>query len=164
MAKRANAHMIRVLVLVVVLSVTGTGFAETRKPAQPSDKDKCPVCGMFVYKYPNWLAQIVFKDGSVEFFDGPKDLFKYYFNIRKYNPQRSSKEVADIFVTEYYDLEPVDARRAFFVVESDVYGPMGHELIPLATMEDARAFLKDHKGRRIFRFEEVTPVLVERLG
>ncbi len=118
---------------------------------------------MFVYKYPDWLAQIAFKDGSVEFFDGPKDLFKYYFNVRKYSPQRNSKEITEILVTEYYGLKPIDAERAFFVVESDVYGPMGHELIPLATMEDARTFMKDHKGRRIFRFEEITPVLVQRL-
>ena len=163
MAKRAKAHMIRVLVLTVILSTVVTGFAETTKPAQPSDKDKCPVCGMFVYKYPDWLAQIVFKDGSVQFFDGAKDLFKYYFNIREYHSQKSRKQIAAIYVREYYDLVFLNARKAFYVAGSDIYGPMGHELIPLATMEDARAFLKDHKGKRIFRFEEVTQVLVERL-
>ena len=44
-----------------------------------TDKDKCPVCGMFVAKYPGFLAQIQFRDGSIAFFDGPKDFFKYYF-------------------------------------------------------------------------------------
>ncbi len=47
-------------------------------PVKPGPRDRCPVCGMFVSKYPNWIAQIEFKDGSREFFDGPKDMFRYY--------------------------------------------------------------------------------------
>ena len=49
---------------------------------------------------------------------------------------------------EYYDMNMIDARKAFFVIGSDIYGPMGNELIPLATEEDARNLLKDHKGKR----------------
>ena len=39
---------------------------------------------MFVYKYPDWVGQIIF-DGwaAVSSFDGAKDLFKYYFDILK---------------------------------------------------------------------------------
>ena len=31
---------------------------------------KCPVCGMFVAKYPDWTATSSFKDGSVSYYDG----------------------------------------------------------------------------------------------
>jgi nitrous oxide reductase accessory protein NosL len=40
---------------------------------------------------------------------------------------------------------------------------MGHELVPLATEEDAQEFLRDHAGKRILRFDEVTPDLPGRL-
>ncbi len=36
---------------------------------------------------------------------------------------------------------------------------MGHEFVPLATQGDAADFLKDHKGKKILRFGEVTKAL-----
>ena len=104
--------------------------------------DKCPVCGMFVAKYPDFLAQIVWADGSSVFFDGAKDMFKYYFNLKKYAPSRQSAEIAFVYVTDYYNMTPIDARRAWYVVGSDVYGPMGRELIPFVGEEDAVEFYK----------------------
>lgn len=111
---------------------------------------------MFVAKYKNWLAEIIFTDGSYAVFDGPKDMFRYYFNIKKYNPAKSASDITDLYVTEYYSTELVEARKVFFVAGSDVYGPMGAELVPLATEAAAKDFLKDHKGSRILKFNEVT--------
>ena len=162
MLPAAKVTLIRVAALIVALLIIGTGFAETRRPepAEPSKRDKCPVCGMFVYKYPDWLAEVVFKDQTVDFFDGAKDLFKYYFNLRKYRPGRKIRDIAAVYVREYYDMKLIDARRAFFVVGSDVYGPMGHELIPFATEKDAKTFMTDHRGKRLLRFWEVTPEVI----
>jgi copper chaperone NosL len=139
------------------VSTFAEGAGEARKPTK---QDKCPVCGMFVYKYPDWLGQIHFTDGSVVFFDGAKDLFKYYLDLKQYKPGKKTSDIAAIHVTEYYDLKPIDARKAWYVMGSDVYGPMGHELIPFAVEEDAKAFKKDHIGKKIVRFEEVTPKLI----
>jgi len=149
--------------LGAVLLIIGPGLAETKELVKPSKKDKCPVCGMFVYKYPDWLAEIIFKDESVDFFDGAKDLLKYYFDLKKYRPGKNKRDIAAIYVMDYYDLKLIDARKAFFVMGSDVYGPMGHELIPLATEEDAKTFMKDHQGKRILRFEDITPMVIEKL-
>jgi copper chaperone NosL len=130
---------------------------------KPTKQDKCPVCGMFTYRYPDFLSSITYADGHKVFFDGAKDMFKYYFNLQKYAPGRSSAQIARIFVTEYYDMHALDARKAFYVVGSDVYGPMGHELIPFASPDDAEAFFNDHKGRRILTFETITPAVIKRL-
>ncbi len=46
---------------------------------------------------------------------------------------------------------------------SDVVGPMGHELVPLATAEDAADFLKEHKGKRMLRFDQVTREIVDQV-
>jgi copper chaperone NosL len=44
-----------------------------------------------------------------------------------------------------------------------VLGPMGHEFVPLASQADAEEFLRDHKGRRMLRFNEIRPGLPEKL-
>lgn len=118
---------------------------------------------MFVAKYPDFLAQVIFTDGEHVFFDGAKDMFKYYLNIKKYNGSKELSGIAFISVTDYYSLTPVDGRKAWYVVGSDVFGPMGRELIPFAKKTDATEFMKDHAGKNLFRFEEVTPDVLKGL-
>jgi copper chaperone NosL len=132
-------------------------------PQKPGEKDKCPVCGMFIHKYPDWVGEIIFADGAVVFFDGAKDLFKYFFDLQKYASSRTQKDIAAIFVTEYYDMNMIDARSAVFVIGSDIYGPMGHELIPFKSREEAEEFKKDHKGRDILTFDQVKPAVIDKL-
>jgi copper chaperone NosL len=124
--------------------------------AKPGPRDLCPVCGMLVSKYPNWTATVVAKDGHTCHFDGAKDMFKFLQAMPKYASGRKRADVKFMVVTEFYNLEKIEAAKAFYVVGSDVMGPMGHELVPLATREDAEDFLTDHKGRRILRYDEVT--------
>jgi len=147
----------------VFIFLAGSVQALEPAPVKPPKKAKCPVCGMFVYKYPDWVGEVIFKDGSVAFFDGAKDLFKYFFNLKKYNPGKSQEDIAVIYVTEYYDLKLMDVQKAFFVIGSDVYGPMGRELIPFFTREDAEAFKKDHSGKQIVVFKQITPAVIRKL-
>ena len=123
----------------------------------------CPVCGMFVAKYPNWVAEILFKDGKTVFFDGAKDLFKYYFDIKKYDPHKTKADIASIYVTEYYALTFINANKAYYVIGSDVYGPMGRELIPFKDLSECEEFMSDHKGKRVITFKEITPKLIDTL-
>ncbi len=149
--------------LFLALSLTLTLSFSQGKPVKPTPKDKCPVCGMFVTKYPDFLAQIVFKDGSYAVFDGTKDLFKYYFGLKRYNPKKSVPDVDFIYVTEYYNLSLIDGFRAFYVMGSDIYGPMGKELIPFQKEADAKVFLKDHKGQSLLKFKDVTLKIIKGL-
>jgi nitrous oxide reductase accessory protein NosL len=139
----------------VALAAAAAPAAPPSGYVKPGKGEKCPVCGMFAYKYPDWAAEIVFADGRHEVFDGAKDLFRYLFDMRRFGGTQRREDVAAIFVTDYYTLEPIDARPAFYVTGSDVYGPMGRELIPFARREDAEEFLRDHRGRRIVVFGEV---------
>ena len=41
-------------------------FAGERAPVVVGPKDKCPVCGMFVQKYPDWTCQVVFNFSWVD--------------------------------------------------------------------------------------------------
>ncbi len=131
---------------------------------KPSSEDKCPVCGMFVAKYPDWIGGIIFKDGSAVFFDGTKDLMKYYFALDKYDAAgRKTEDIKHIYVTEYYNVTFIDAREAHYVIGSDVYGPMGRELIPFKEDAEANEFMKDHKGKGVIGFDRITRKVIESL-
>lgn len=144
--------LVAVGALVLPLPIRGAGDA----PPAPGPRDVCPVCGMLVARYPNWVAVMELEDGKVSFFDGAKDMFKHFFELRKAAGRRKPPRISRLWVTEYYGLTRIDARTAVYVVGSDVLGPMGHELVPLASREEAEEFLADHEGRRILRFDDVT--------
>ena len=124
---------------------------------------KCPVCGMFVAKYPDWTASARFKDGTTCYYDGAKDLFSHFLDPGRYTPGRRQADMTTLTVKEYYSLTIIDARTAQFVIGSDVYGPMGSELIPFRNEKDAIAFKIDHRGKRILRFNEITRQTIQSL-
>ena len=146
-----------VIISTLLIAVWMSGVSYAGEFIEPAKKDKCPVCGMLVYKYPKWVTEIIFKDGTYAAFDGPKDMFKYYFNISKYNKHKTKEDIDEIYVTEYYTTKPVKAKDVFFVTGSDVYGPMGVELIPVKGKAEAHTFMKDHKGKKMLRFSEIAP-------
>jgi copper chaperone NosL len=134
-----------------------------QEPAQPEAKDRCATCGMLVAPYPNWIAAVVFKDGSHNFFDGPKDLFNFIFDLQKYRPGASLTDIEEVQVTEYYTVQRYDARDVFFVTGSDVLGPMGRELVPIAGDENLKTFIQDHGHEKVLRFDGITLSPVEPL-
>ncbi|KAF0220567.1 MAG: NosL family [Geobacteraceae bacterium] len=153
------------LIIGAVLALLGLApfAAGAGKPAKFAPQDKCPVCGMFVAKYPDFAARIVYRDGSYTVFDGSKDMFIYYFDIKKYAPGKSAAQIASLSVTDYYSLALIDGFSAWYVVGSDVLGPMGKELVPFAKAADAEEFKRDHKGKQIIRFRDVAPPLIRKL-
>jgi nitrous oxide reductase accessory protein NosL len=154
MAKGLRKQVVLV-VFGIVLCQGAVLFAEPVDLPSPGAKDTCPVCGMFVAKYPEWVATVGYKDGHAHHFDGAKDMFKYLQDLPKWAPDHQASEIDRIGVTEYYGLTLIDAHKAFYVIGSDVLGPMGHELIPLESREDAEEFLQDHHGVSILTFDQV---------
>jgi len=122
-----------------------------------SKEVKCPVCGMFVAKYPKWAALIT-ESMNTHYFDGVKDMMKFYIFDVDFPYDRS--KISNIEVTDFYTLRAIDAKKAFYVVGSDVYGPMGNELIPFLTKDAAQNFMDDHSGEKILLFSDITPKLV----
>jgi copper chaperone NosL len=87
-------------------------------------------------------------------------MLKYHLNVKKYDSSKDKNDVTAVSVMDYYSKASIDARQAFFVIWSDVYGPMGHEPIPFEKETDAKKFLKEHKGKRILRFKDITSKLI----
>lgn len=144
------------LAALAALGFITVAAAQGINTPQPGAKDLCPVCGMLISKYPNWTASVTYRDNSAHFFDGAKDMFKYLHELGKYASGHRKEDVSALVVTEFYGLTKINARSAYYVIGSDVLGPMGHELVPLETRADAEEFLKDHKGKQILTFEQVT--------
>ncbi len=154
----------RAALAIVILGLVSLFPLDTSAQAtKPTAKDKCPVCGMFVAEYPAFLAEIAFKDGFRAYFDGPKDMFRYFFEPEKYHPGRKTADIAAVYVTDYYSLEMIDGRQAFYVSGSDVMGPMGNELVPVGREPQAKTFLEDHKGQSLLKFSEITLEIVNSL-
>jgi copper chaperone NosL len=150
-------------ILAFVLLNVPISWAADKRPAKPGAGDKCPVCGMFVAKYPDFVSVLTFNDGAHVFFDGVKDMMRYYFNLQKYAPSKKREDIVQIYVTDYYSVNPVDGFKAYYVSGSDIYGPMGKELIPFEKEADAREFLKDHKGKAVLRFQDISADVMKRL-
>jgi len=132
--------------------------------AEPLEKidsgARCAVCGMFVAKYPNWVTQIRDNTGNVKLFDGVKDLMAFYFAPGSFGAD-DKLTVEEIWVKDYYTLAWLDGRKAFYVVGSDVNGPMGEEFVPFQDQGAADNFLKDHHGSKRLTFNEITMEMVE---
>ena len=144
---------------LTVLLMYGAAVSEPLQKVDPSEK--CPVCGMFVAKYDQWLTQIINENEPPLVFDGVKDMMAYYFNPELYGGD-ADLTTAEIWVRNYYTLDYMDGRTAFYVVGSDVLGPMGDELIPFSTLKEAENFKKDHQGNDILSFDEITaPQIME---
>ncbi len=139
----------------IAFLLAGAAAGVGAEPLHPVGEDeKCPVCGMFVAKYDQWLAQIVVADQEPLVFDGVKDMMVYYFNSADYGGSADLAS-AEIWVRNYYTLDYIDGRTAYYVIGSDVLGPMGDELIPFAGSAEAENFKNDHGGTTILRFDEI---------
>jgi copper chaperone NosL len=123
---------------------------------------RCPVCGMFVAKYQNWLTQLRFSDGGGEAFDGVKDMMAYYFSPESFGG-KTGASITEVQVRDYYSGNWIDGKKAFYVLGSDVMGPMGHELIPFEIADAADNFRKDHKGKKLLGFDEIKSSLIGKL-
>jgi len=146
------------MIFLFALGFVGTAAAAPAEKVEPDAR--CSVCGMFVAKYDNWVSQVRLADGTVLFFDGVKDMLVFYFNPRAYG-STEKKDISEIWVKDYYSLAWLDGRQSFFVIGSDVYGPMGKEFIPFATRDAAENFRKDHKGEQILNLDDITDDMVQ---
>ena len=134
-----------------------TAHKHTKEAINVPPKSKCPVCGMFVTKYPKWVS-IIKVEKKIDYFDGVKDMMKYYIFDTDFPYDRS--KITEIKVTDFYTLQEINAKEAFYILGSDIFGPMGDELIPFETEEGAKNFMKDHSAEKIIRFQEINPKLI----
>lgn len=128
----------------------------------PSDV-RCPVCGMFPARNPDWAAQVIFRDGATQYFDSPLTMWAYLHDVGRYAPGRSAQEIVARWVTDGSQRRWITADTAFYVHGSNALGPMrAGNLPPFATREAAQAFAQ-RRGGEVLRADQVTSDLLQHL-
>ncbi len=118
------------------------------KIVEPLDnKDKCPVCGMYPARYPQNKCQLTLANGQVVHFCATHCLFKYLSNRPQYT--QFSINNNSIWVIDYPSGKWIYAPNAYYLIGSDVNGPMGKEAIPFINIKDAQDFQANHLGQII---------------
>ncbi|MBI5248697.1 MAG: nitrous oxide reductase accessory protein NosL [Desulfomonile tiedjei] len=149
---KAAGGLCGLLWLLVTHSLSfGEGFPKAGKD------DRCPVCGMFVHKYPKWAAGFVFQSGARYFHCCPKCMLHNLHQVSKYQPGETSENIRQIWVTEYYTTKQTEAREVFFVVSTNLVGPMGLDLIPVRGKAAAENLKRDYDGELILSLDQITP-------
>lgn len=96
------------------------------------EEHRCANCGMYTHIHPNWEQKVISADKSTMYFDGARCMFKILLDS-----VAAPKHIEEVQVKDYYTLQYIDGKKAFYVIGSDVLGPMGNELILFRTKSAA---------------------------
>ncbi|MCE9682275.1 nitrous oxide reductase accessory protein NosL [Halomonas alkalisoli] len=163
-------HAVRSLAFAFILALlAGCGSDEERPlaPAQPiTDGDSCHVCGMLISDLPGPKGQVYLnRDEAVRKFCSTTDMFAFLLQPEN-ETQLSHAWVHDVAVTPW--ASPADdafilASEAWYVVEHERRGAMGHTLASFREQHHADAFRETHGGR-VLAFQEIDLELLAELG
>jgi len=125
-------------------------------PATAQAAARCAHCGMRVDPSSSWRSGATATDGATLAFDAPKCMIRFVRSDRG----RGAREP---WVTEYYSGERRAADTLFYVLGSDVRGPMGEDLVPIEGRERAERFRADHHGERVLAWSEIDQATIDAL-
>ena len=123
---------------------------------QISQGDRCPVCGMEVKAHSKFAAGVALSDGRTFYTCGTGCLVRSHLHPERYLNAGKDQLEREV-VQEYLGGRQIDALEAVWVAGSDVVGPMGPAVVPLASEDDAKIFRERHGGKATFRLGELTP-------
>ena len=124
---------------------------------------RCPVCGMFPARFPDWAAQVIFANGDAQFFDSPLSFFLYLNNVPRYSPGRTASDIVARYVTDGAGSGWTDAAAAYYVHGSSARGPMrAGDLPAFASVQEAERFAAA-RGGRVLVFDAVDAALLASL-
>ena len=139
------------------------GIALLAPRAVPPDA-RCPVCGMFPSRSPEWAAQIVFDDGDTQFFDSPLSLFTYLQDVGRYTAGRNLASVAAQYVRDSATSEWIHAPSAFYVHGSDAVGPMRAGNLPAFSSDTSAQAFASRRGGQVIRAGQISPTMLQTLS
>lgn len=125
----------------------------------PADA-RCPVCGMYPARAPQWAAQLIFSNGDAHFFDSPLSLYLYLNAVTRYSPGRSASEIAATYVTDTETGQWTPAGQAFYVHGSTALGPMRNGNLPAFTNKRAAEHFAQQGGGKVRVAADISPDLL----
>ncbi|MCP3874467.1 MAG: hypothetical protein GY699_15095 [Desulfobacteraceae bacterium] len=122
-------------------------------PKKIESHKECPLCGMYPSRYPQFNCQLIFKDGTYEAFDSATGLLLYLLFSDKtgINP----KPVDKIYFKHYLKESWLESSKSFFVIGSEIMGPMGIEFLPVDNKHAAEELKNQENGKEIISFKKI---------
>lgn len=131
--------------------------------AVPADV-RCPVCGMFPARFPDWAGQVIFANGDAQFFDSPVSLLMYLDDVPRYSPGHTAKDIVARYVTDVTSKSWVDAGAAFYVRGSSARGPMRAGNLPAFASRDAAQRFAAQSGGEVLALEAIDAQMLRQLS
>ena len=149
-------------IIMVILFLSTLGFA---KSYHFSKNEIGLIRKLKIYKTPKWVASIKVRSGKEIFFSSPKSMFEFYHRPGRW-PEYNVKTDDDmrIYVTDFFTLEKIDARSAFYVYGSTVTSRAGDDLVAFKKEKDAKIFTQKNSGKRLFLFRDISAGLIRYLN
>ena len=150
---KRNAAAIAALLLLAACGDAARSLAA----GEPADDAVCALDGMSLKDYPGPKAQIVFKDGRIDFLCSLSELFEVLFD------EDGQRGIAASYVQDMGQAhwsKPrghwIDASKAFYLIDSRAQGAMGPTIGTFASKEDAQSFAA-REGGRVLEYSQVKP-------
>ena len=140
-----------------------SGLALNAARPVPADA-RCPVCGMYPARSPDWAAQVIFANGDAQFFDTPVSLLLYLSDVARYSPGRSAGDIVARYVTDVPSRGWISAESAFYVHGSSARGPMRAGNLPAFASAAAAQQFADQRGGVVQPWDGIDPAEVQRMG
>jgi len=150
------------LALSLTLSILGCSDSKENTQKQPpiifESGDECHLCGMLIVQFPGPKAQ-AFESRSprIRKFCSTTDMFSWYLQPEN-KPNINEIYVHDMAQNNWEkpdDARLIDARTAFYVIDSSRKGSMGKTISSFAKMLDATNF-SNQWGGQVITFEQIT--------
>jgi nitrous oxide reductase accessory protein NosL len=140
-----------------------SGEVTVHQPMEIPEDVSCGKCGMFPAKYPRWQSQIIFKDGTMTPFDGCKCMFNFISAMGEFDKTHTMDDVSAVWVKDFNSATWINAVDAYYVVGSNMMGPMGKEVIPFTDQSAAMKFHQE-QGGSVMMYSQITPEVLKTLG
>lgn len=154
--------IMRILTLLC-MALWLTACTEDSKPQVNTDPvafhagDECHVCGMLILEWPGAKGQSINQqNGETHKFCSTVDMFAWWLQPENKTLQ-AQIYVHDMSKTHWEQPEDehlMDARKAWYVIGSDLHGAMGPSLASFADRADAERLAQEHDGR-VLGFEQI---------
>ncbi len=143
------------------LSVSRSKIEAKRKKkgkiVDPGPEVRCPVCGMYPARYPEYRCQLTTGGGKQHHFCSSQCLVHFQTDPKKYI--KDVTPVKSIWVTVFPEGGSEYAMGLHYLVGSSIMGPMGKEALPYRNRAAAVQSAQKNGGK-VVRFKDLTPALL----
>ncbi|MGD9899242.1 MAG: nitrous oxide reductase accessory protein NosL [Calditrichaceae bacterium] len=155
---------ILIFVAGIILMVTACSKKEEPKIQSLSkeavaETHHCANCGMITNEYPVWEKTMVSADHGTEYFDSAKCMFMVILDSAK-----APGQISEIITKDFITSNELDARDAYYVMGSDVMGPMGKDLVSFGSRNAAQTFVSEHGGDEVLEFSDINMAVIQKLN